>query len=75
MWLITKMKRPISDFEPIIAELIKGYIQTAEDFCEAIFDKKICELSEDEYIKFKNRIQFHLAFKYSDDLKPILISG
>jgi len=40
MWLITKMKRPISDFEPIIAELIKGYIQTAEDFCEAIFDKK-----------------------------------
>ena len=72
IWIISEMKRPVTDFNPVIDEIVKGYLETAEMYSESIFGKKICDLSLEELTEFKNKIQFHLAIKYSDDVMPKL---
>ena len=72
IWIISEMKRPVTDFNPVINEIVKGYLETADLYCDAIFSKKICDLSLEELLEFKNKLQFHLAIKYSDDVRPKL---
>ena len=72
IWLITEMKRPLSDFNPIINEIVKGYLETTDIYSSTFYDKKVCNLSPDELIELKTKLQFHLAIKYSDEVLPKL---
>ncbi len=72
IWLISEMNRPITDFNPIINEIVKGYIETATLYSDTFFGKDICNLSREELVELKAKLQFHLALKYSDEVLPKL---
>jgi len=69
IWLISEIQRPVKDFNKIIGRIIRGYIETAGIFCDAIYDKKICDLTAEELKSFKRQMQFHLAFKFNNEVK------
>ena len=70
IWLITEMKRPLSDFNSILNEIIKGYEEMMDIYCNTFYNKKVCDLSPEELDELKSKLQFHLAIKYSDDVLP-----
>ncbi|MBN2745911.1 MAG: hypothetical protein JXR34_04220 [Bacteroidales bacterium] len=75
IWLITELKRPISDLNDIIGEVLKGYHQTAQTLSYGLFGKNICDLNEEEWEKFNQRMQFRLSIKYSDEIEPTIQIG
>ncbi len=72
IWLITELNRPISDLNDIIGEVLKGYHQTSQTLSYGLFGKNICDLDEEEWKKFNQRMQFRLSIKYSDEVEPTI---
>lgn len=75
IWLISEMNRPLSDLNAIINQVVKGYLETVDFYTDTFFGKKVCELNHEELVKLKSKLQFHLAIKYSDDVKSLLQIG
>lgn len=75
IWIIGDMNRPISDFNPVIEKVVDGYLLTINAFSDAIIDKKVADLNDDEIEILKKKILFNLGFRFSNEIKPIIQLG
>lgn len=74
IWVITEKARPLSDLNPIIGKILKGYHESFELLSKGLTGKSICDLDSNEWKMVSNKMEFHLALKYSDEVEPIIKS-
>ncbi len=69
IWLMTKRNDKLTNLNPYIYKIIQGYISSVRKYSIMAYNKKIDELSDEEYKEIAHEFNFRLSFKYSD--KPI----
>ena len=72
IWLITEKARPLSDFNEILGEVLRGFMDGYMYLSQSLYGKSICELNEEEWESLSKKMRFRLAFKYSDEEEPII---
>jgi hypothetical protein len=66
IWLCTKKQDKFTNLNKYIYQIIVGYLESAREYSQLVYNKSIDELSEAEYQEIANEFVFQLAFKYTD---------
>lgn len=75
IWICALKKEKLSDLAPIISTVVKGYLEAAKNYSQIVFKKEIEDLNEQELEVLKRKLPFRLAFKFTDEVVPILNVG
>ena len=75
IWICALKKEKLSDLAPIVTVVVKSYLQSVNEVSKQVYKKELKDINKSQLLELKKRMPFRIAFKYTDEVVPVLQVG